>query len=511
MKKLLVLITILSVLVTAMCASADTSKLIPPYHWTYHSLETLHIKGLLDEEVVPGKSAFNAEQVVSMVVMALDTIERDPLKMGQDELLSMRQLINGYKSEFIFLGYDFNKIRTDLEDCAIRAGLTAVETGALSARPAALSKKAAGSVNGFALGLYKNLSEKETGNLFFSPYSISAALAASYAGARGSTAAEMENVLYLDPDIHRSMSALISELNSVSDDIAEMDTANAIWPAKQEKLLADYVDTVKNYYGAALIPLNYRASPEKARKTINKWVEKQTHEKIKDLIGVGVLKKDTQMVLTNAVYFRSDWLEKFEAGDSRVMPFWVANDRSIPTLMMNKTSDRINYAKISGTEIAELPYKDGRFSMLVILPDKATGLKSAESNLSLKELDSWIKSMSLKKVSITIPKFKMEQSFELSEALGQMGMPSAFSPDKADFSGMNGKYNMYIGSVIHKAFIEVGEEGTEAAAATAVIMMKTSLQPHGETIIFRADRPFIFMIRDNRSGAILFIGRYAKP
>ncbi len=513
MKKLLFL-TVAMILVSALSALADASKLVPPYHWTYHSLKTLSDKELIKEKTTPGKSAYSPDEVVTLIVYAINKIQADPSRMGPDELLSIRQLVNGYKTEIDREGYDSDRMKLDVENYAIIAGLTAMETGGTpSLKPRALSTLAAHSVNEFTFSLYKNLAAaQKRKNIFLSPYSISTALSMTYAGARGLTETEMEKVLSIDPDIHRSMAALMSNINSVPTDTAKVSTANAVWPAKQEKLLAEYVDTVRNYYGASLNPINYNTGVEKARKTINKWVEKQTEGKIKDIIGEGVLRKDTPLVLTNAVYFKSDWLEKFEKHNSLAKPFWVKRDKSVPTIMMNRTGDSIKYAKTGNSEIAELPYKDSRFSMLVILPDKATDIETVEKNVTESLLKEWASKMSPQKVRITIPKFKIEQSFELNKALAEMGMPSAFDSDSADFSGMNGKHNMYIGSVIHKTFVEVGEDGTEAAAATAVIMMKTSFAPgHEDYIEFNADRPFIFLIKDNENNAILFIGRYSHP
>ena len=241
-------------------------------------------------------------------------------------------------------------------------------------------------------------------------------------------------------------------------------------------------------------------------------MEKETEHKIKNLIGDGILNKDTLLVLTNAVWFRSDWATKFEPGNSRAMPFYATASEQIPTVMMTKTESGIRYLKEDGIEIAEIPYKDNRFSMLVLLPQKGTDLRKIDRKLDYTKFTEWATLMSPHKVKLTIPKFKTEQSFELSEALKGMGITEAFDPGRADFSGMNGKRNMYIGAALHKTFIEVGEEGTEAAAATAVIMTKTSMNPDtGDIIEFKADRPFIYIIRDNGTGAILFIGRYAKP
>ena len=510
MKKLLTLIVLFSIFCIPNTLFAETPNLIPQFHWTYHSLETLSNEGFISEQVTPGKSAYTPEQVASMIVFAINRIESDTSKLTEASLSSMRQLINGYRAALEAQGYDFFKMRKDIEDYATSAGLTAIETSKKTGKVNNLSEKAAASVNAFTFEIYKTVG-KSGGNMFISPYSISSALAMTYAGARGTTEKEMEKVLHIDSSLHKSMAALISELNSVPAATAKMNTANAIWPAKQEKLLAEYVQTVRENYKAALTPLNYASSPAKAAKTINSWVEKHTNGKIKDIISDGLLRKDTPMVLTNAVYFKSEWLNKFEPSNTMISPFWTTQQNSVSAVMMNKTDDDINYIKTNELEAIEIPYKDRRFSMLVMLPDKSSSLQNLESKLTQENLDKLTLAMKPERVKMFIPKFKEEQTFELANILSVMGMPSAFDGRKADFSAMNGKHNMYIGNVVHKTFIEVGEEGTEAAAATAVIMMKSSMPPIDPPIIFRAERPFVYMIRDNNSGAVIFIGRYTKP
>jgi len=194
------------------------------------------------------------------------------------------------------------------------------------------------------------------------------------------------------------------------------------------------------------------------------------------------------------------------------MPFHISPSESVPIVMMTKTDKGVRYTKERDLEIAEIPYRNNRFSMLMLLPGKGIKLENIEKKLDHLKFTEWTVFMSPKKVRLTIPKFKAEQSFELNDALKEMGMASAFTAGEADFSGMSGKKDLYIGSAIHKTFLDVGEDGTEAAAATAVIMTKTSVMPDNEeTIEFKADRPFIYLIRDNRTGVILFIGRYTKP
>lgn len=512
-EKLKKLFLIIAFLLLVIPPAVFASDLIPPHHWTYHSLEILFEKDLIKEKIVPGESTNTKDQAGKMIIEAMEKIRTDPSIMDDDVLCSMRQLINGYRNELKAAGQDHNMIRKELEDMALAANLSAMELPAASgSKERPLNFQAVRSINKFTFDIYRYFAAKNSNGLFISPYSISSALSMTYAGAEGKTASEMESVLHLDPEIHRSMAALINDINSVPGETASVKTANALWPAKDEHLLDSFTGKVNRFYEASLTPLDYRDNTEEARKTINKWVDKETEEKIKNLIGEGVLKKDTSLILTNAIYFKSDWMIKFDPQNSRAMPFYTNPAKSVPTVMMTKTDKDLRYSNESDLEIAEIPYRNKRFSMLILLPHKGVELEKIEKKLDHLKFTEWTSFMSQKKVKLTMPKFKTEQGFELSEALKEMGMTSAFNAKGADFSGMNGKKNLYIGAAVHKTFLEVGEDGTEAAAATAVIMTKTSAMHDPEkTIEFKADRPFIYVIRDNQTGAILFIGRYTKP
>lgn len=512
-KTLLLIILALAAFALPAPALAQAPDLIPPYHWTYHSLSALSGKGLLSEKVVPGKSAYTPVQVVSLVVLALKHAENDISLMGEEELAGMRQLADAYRPYFKDAGYDFNTIRNDIEICAMRAGLSAAETGKdFSANPRALYKKAADAVNRFTFDLYRQTAaQKKGGNLFLSPYSVTSALAVAYAGARGKTESQMEQVLFLSADMHKNMGALINEINTVPQDSAQVKTANAVWPSKSVKLIPAYSQTVRDYYGTALTPLNYQSSPDNARKKINSWVAAQTKNKIKDIIAPGIITKNTLMVLTNAIYFKAAWNTPFKTQNTKALPFYTAPGSSVKTTMMNRTDNELNYARLSDAQLLELPYKNGRFSMLVLLPDKGADIAGTEATLTSAEFGRWLAAMEPRRVEVTIPKFRQESTYELAPELSKMGMSSAFDAKTADFSGITGQRDLFISNIIHKTFIDVAEEGTEAAAATAVIMMKTSMMPPQDTVEFKADRPFIYMIRDNESGAILFIGKYSRP
>ncbi len=514
MKLKILILTMAAAFLMPLAASAQTQELIPPFHWTYHLLRSFSDKGLIDEKVEPGKSAFTQPQVVSMLVMALKHVEKEIDKLDSDGLAAMRTLAQSYRPYFKEAGYDYETIRNDIEMAAMRAGLSAIETNDdFSANPKALTVKAASAVNGFTFDLYGRLAAAQKDkSLFVSPYSVISALSMCYAGARGVTEAQMAKVLFLVPDIHKNMGALINELNTVPQDTAQLRAANSIWPAKGTKILPEFSQTVKHWYNAQMTPLNYKASPEAARKTINSWVSKQTNKKIENIIQPGILTKNTLMVLANAVYFKSSWLEEFEPEKSQPRAFWPTPAKSVNVVTMSRTGDKVNYAKLSDAEMVELPYKDNRFSMIVLLPDKSSNIQTLEKAMNANQFDEWLAAMSPRRVKIFLPKFKQENDYELAPVLAALGMPSAFKAGEANFSGITGENNIYISNILHKTFIEVGEEGTEAAAATAVIMMKMSLPPQdNDAVVFRAERPFIYLIKDNRSGAIIFIGKYTKP
>lgn len=370
--------------------------------------------------------------------------------------------------------------------------------------------------NEFALDLYARLraeAEKEDGNLFFSPASISTALSMAYAGARGQTADEMKQVLHFtleDNKLHPAMGALAKRLTSSKQGL-ELSIANALWGQKGYEFLPGFLAVNRNCYEAGLKEVDYRTATEEARQTINKWVEDKTKDRIKDLIQRGLLTPDTRLVLTNAIYFKGTWKIKFEKKNTKKEKFHVSKEKSIDADMMKMKKPQLKYMKSDGLAALELPYQGEEFSMVILLPDKKDGLADLEKSLTAKKLDDWLSRMLKQKVDeVAIPRFKMTKDFELRETLKEMGMPTAFTFPGADFSGMNGKRDLFIGDVIHKAFVEVNEEGTEAAAATAVIMRSGSaMRPQRK--LFIADHPFAFIIRDTKNGAILFAGRVVTP
>ena len=362
--------------------------------------------------------------------------------------------------------------------------------------------------NAFALDLYAKLKKRE-GNLFFSPYSISTALAMTYAGARGSTEKQMADVLHFELDrerLHPAFRGLIDRLNAQGKEGAyQLSVANALWGQKGYGFLKKFLDLTEANYGAGLKEVDFVKAAEAVRKTINAWVEKQTQEKIKNLIKRGILDADTCLVLTNAIYFKGNWASRFNNRYTKDSPFTIAPGKRVEVPMMFR-SGKFKFLEQDTFYMLELPYVDDELSMVVLLPKEIDGLGELQNSLSTGNLKAWLRNLRKQEVRVYLPRFKTTSEFMLAEVLKFMGMTDAFS-GRADFSGMTGRKGLSISAVIHKAFVEVNEEGTEAAAATAVVMKRGG--PRGR--VFRADHPFIFLIRDNRSGSILFLGRLLNP
>jgi serpin B len=380
-------------------------------------------------------------------------------------------------------------------------------------RPVAPEKDKAEAVKGdnaFALDLYGKL-RGANGNLFLSPASISTALAMTYAGARGDTAKEMARTLHFtlpQEKLHPAIGALLYDLNGPGKERGyQLSVANALWPQKGHAFLPEFIKINKDNYGAGLQEVDY-GDTEKARQTINDWVQKHTQDKIKNLLKEGVLDADTRLVLTNAIYFKGDWKNPFEKERTNKGPFHLTSKQKVDVPFMRQT-DHFNYLDGGNFAALEMPYAGQELSMVVFLPKKIDGLNEFEKSLSADNLTGWLGKLTDKKVDVIMPKFKITAEFSLKEALSSLGMPMAFS-GKADFSGMDGKKDLYLSAVVHKAFVDVNEKGTEAAAATGVVA--TKLAARVDPIpIFRADHPFVFLIRDQKSGSILFLGRLARP
>jgi serpin B len=367
----------------------------------------------------------------------------------------------------------------------------------------------------FAFELYQTLKGKD-GNLFYSPYSISLALAMTYAGARGETAEQMAETLrfLLDQDnLHPAFNSVDAELASRGEGAQGKDgegfrlnIVNAIWGQKDYEFLPAFLDVLAENYGAGLRMLDFISEAEKSRVTINDWVSDQTEGRIKDLIPRGAIDALTRLVLTNAIYFNAAWEFPFNENVTANSPFYPLDGEQVTVPMMRQT-ESFGYADGKGYQAVELPYDGGELSMVILLPE-ADQFQAFEAGLQAQRVSDIISGLRPTQVALTMPKFEFDSQFELGDTLAAMGMPIAFSGE-ADFSGMTGGPDLYISQVIHKAFVSVDEAGTEAAAATAVIMRATAMpsQPVEVTL----DRPFIFLIRDIDTGAILFVGRVLNP
>jgi serpin B len=309
-------------------------------------------------------------------------------------------------------------------------------------------------------------------------------------------------------ELHPAFAALEAGLAGVQKKgKVKLSIANSLWPQKGYAFLPDYLDLCKKNYGTTITPLDYAKATEPARKTINTWVEDKTNKKITNLIGPGVLNESTRLVLVNAIYFKGDWSSQFKAEATQKQPFHLSAGKTVESPLMHQERE-FGYRENDELQVLELPYAGNDLSMIVLLPRKANGLADLEAKLTVQNLAAWTGKLHRQKVEVFLPKFKMTSQFSLNDKLTVLGMTDAFT-DKADFSGMNGNNNLYISAVIHKAFVEVNEQGTEAAAATAVVMATKSMpQP---APVFRADHPFLFLIRDNASGSILFLGRIVDP
>jgi serine protease inhibitor len=366
--------------------------------------------------------------------------------------------------------------------------------------------------NAFAVALYHHLSH-QAGNLFFSPESISTALAMAYAGARGNTAAEMAKALHFTVppgQLHPAMGALLRDLNAAHSDY-QLNVANALWAQQGYTFLDQFLNLLRTDYGAGLQQVDFKGAPEVARSTINQWVEQKTQDKIKDLLAPGSLRPDTRLVLTNAIYFKGNWQTQFDKAQTKNEDFYLSQTKSAAAPLMHREGS-FSYFDGGTFQVLEIPYKSKALSLIILLPKERSGLPGLEDSMTASNMQQWLsRAAPVPKVIVTVPRFKSTQEFELSTALRALGMPQAFGSG-ADFSGMTGKRDFAISAVIHKAFVDVNEEGTEAAAATAVTMRALAMRvPGPPPPVFRADHPFIFLIRDNGSRSILFMGRMTDP
>ncbi len=370
--------------------------------------------------------------------------------------------------------------------------------------------------NGFGMDLYQRL-DKSGGNVAFSPASISIALAMTYAGAKGDTASQMQKTLQFPKkasDLHGGWATVLSAWQSVKG--TDVRVANRLFGDAKYKFEAPFLALNKSRYGAPLLPVDFAGDHEAQRVRINTWVAQQTKDHIVNLIPKPGINADTRMVLVNALYFKAAWATKFKKNHTQNADFATEAGKTVKVKMMHQTS-RMKYGVVDGVSVAQLGYKDGRFATMFVLPKKGENLAALEKRLDDAALETWSKGLEGTNVDLKIPRFKVEpgDAVELSKTLDSMGMKAPFSRSKADFTGITNPSNdadkLFIQKVFHKAFVGVDEVGTEAAAATAVVMGRKGKGRKQEAKVFHADRPFLFFVRDTKTGLVMFAGRVADP
>ena len=384
---------------------------------------------------------------------------------------------------------------------------------ALSAKPVATDRPALIRGNTeFAVDLYRRQAAQQNGNIFFSPYSISTAMAMVDVGARGATASEIEKGMRFPFNGKRLAQAWTAVLDDINKHKTGFDllTANALWAARGIQFRSTYLATARGEFGARIETLDFAHAAEAARARINKWVSEATREKIRELIGQGMLGPDTLLVLTNAIYMKAKWADPFpKAGTDQNGKFHApGGDVTAPLMHITGT---FPFFRGEGVRILELPYTGPELSMLVVLPETNSGLAAIEKDLTPEKIQAWQVKLAPANVSVTFPRFTSEMSLDLGDALQAMGVRRAFGIGAPDFSGMSEKEKLAISRVIHKARVDVDEEGTEAAAATAVIAVRSTAIRQPPPELFVADHPFLFLIRRNGSNSVLFLGRLMKP
>jgi serpin B len=388
----------------------------------------------------------------------------------------------------------------------------------VSASPADRAAAARGE-EAFATRLYSRLAAAAHGtdNLFFSPTSVRVALAMAWTGARGDTATEMARVIDVDGDpasVDRGFAAELRRLASAA--AADASThpptvriVNRMWGQRGRPFTDRYLQVLSDDFGAPLEALDFARAPEQARLHINAFVDAATEHRIRDLLPAGVVNAQTKLVLTDAVYFKASWLEPFDEHATQQGDFHVSPGKTVRAPLMH-ASHELRYAKVDGAQVVEIPYAPGTMTMLVAVPDEGSSLSALEHGLTDATVHGWLGALQDAHVTLTLPRVQTTSRFALSEVLGAMGMKTAFAAGRADFSGIDGSKDLELSEVIHQAFVTVDEKGTEAAAATAVALRVAAARPLPEVEV-RADRPFLFLIRDTTSGAVLFMGRVEDP
>lgn len=363
----------------------------------------------------------------------------------------------------------------------------------------------------FTLELFQRLG-KDGENLAFSPSSIETAFAVALSGARGDTANEIARVFHTSPGgedrFILELEEQLSLLGKKGD--LQVSTANGLWIATTLPIIRDFIELAKTKFHAEVRPGDFQNAAETVRQEINAWVLKKTQEKIPDLIAPGMLDAATSLVIVNALYFKGDWQAEFKKESTYIGDFLNGRGKTLQVPLMPQLG-YFNYSDSNEAQLLELPYKGDDISMLVLLPKSRDGLKRLEESLTETSLASMINTLNSKEVSVTLPKFKMRNSMRLADVLQSLGIKTAFVFKQADFSGIEATKSVFISEVIHQAFIQTDEKGTEAAAATAIVMESGSMRQQEQPVIFNADHPFLFFLRETKTGGILLMGRVADP
>ena len=381
----------------------------------------------------------------------------------------------------------------------------------LAAALPAADSQIAPALNSFTAGCYRQIARGDA-NLVASPFNIATALSMALAGAGGRTAQEMRSVLHFQRGWANdaAFAALLADLDKAGNTAGnELHMANALWLQQGFAIEPAFQTTLAKDYGAPPTLVNFMANPEAARLEINRWTEQRTKERIKDLFAPGVLDVRTRLVLTSAIYFYGKWQTPFATSRTAPAPFTLPDGGIARPKFMNQT-EHFGYTETPSLQVLEMRYGGTGIAFDVLLPRTAGGLPELERSLTAEKLGGWLGSLAPRNVEVSLPKFRAESAFSLCDALSAMGMPAAFS-DGADFSRINPIVGLKISEVVHKAFVDVAEEGTEAAAATGIAMRQIAMVRPEQPVIFRADHPFLFLIRDTHSGTILFIGRLTNP
>ncbi|CAO2595711.1 Serpin B6, partial [Lemmus lemmus] len=373
----------------------------------------------------------------------------------------------------------------------------------------------------FALNLLKILGEDSSKNVFFSPMSISSALAMVFMGAKGNTASQMIQALSLDKcsgngggDVHQGFQSLLTEVNKTGTQ-GLLKTANGLFGEKTLDILASFKDSCRKFYEAGMEELDFKGDTEQSRQQINTWVAKKTEGKITELLSPGTVNSDTLLVLVNAIYFKGNWKKQFDKEDTREMPFKITMKEKRPVQMMCQ-EDTFNLAYVNEVQaqVLEMPYEGMELSFVVLLPDDGVDLsqvrQEVENNLTFEKLTAWTNPVIMKstKVLVFLPKFKLQDDYDMKSVFQHLGMVDVFQGGKADLSGMSPETDLCVSKFVHKSVVEVNEEGTEAAEASAIVSCDCGREPD---LIFCADHPFLFFIRHNETNSLLFCGRFSSP